>query len=101
MQDGMVKQKLKVEQEVRAMKFDDSGFFLLAGTKTGCIHVLECNDSNLLFFKFKVQLARAGVTCITFIDGAQPCAIVNTSDSHLTVIECVYQGGLLINLSVR
>ena len=30
-QNGMVLQKLKVETEVRALKFDDSGLFLLAG----------------------------------------------------------------------
>ena len=30
----MVLQKLKVETEVRALKFDDTGLFLLAGTKS-------------------------------------------------------------------
>merc|ERR1719331_3611363 len=34
-QNGMVLQKLKVETEVRALKFDDTGLFLLAGTKNG------------------------------------------------------------------
>merc|ERR1712167_402525 len=66
-QNGAVLQKLKVETEVRALKFDDTGLFLLAGTKNGGIHVLEASDSSTLKFKFKVQLTRGGVTCITFV----------------------------------
>merc|ERR1712194_537343 len=79
-QNGMVLQKLKVETEVRALKFDDSGLFLLAGTKNGSIHVLEATDSSTLKFKFKVQLARG---CVTIID-------------------CSYgRDGSLVNLTVR
>jgi len=105
-QNGMVLQKLKVETEVRALKFDDTGLFLLAGTKNGSIHVLEASDSNTLKFKFKVQLARGGVTCITFVPAAygQPsCLLVNTSDSSATIIDCTYgpPAGVLTNLSVR
>ncbi|CAL1158168.1 unnamed protein product, partial [Cladocopium goreaui] len=51
--NGTVLQKLKVETEVRALKFDDTGLFLLAGTKSGSIHVLEAADSSTLKFKFK------------------------------------------------
>jgi myosin heavy subunit/signal recognition particle receptor subunit beta len=105
-QNGMVLQKLKVETEVRALKFDDTGLFLLAGTKNGSIHVLEASDSNTLKFKFKVQLARGGVTCITFVPAAygQPaCLLVNTSDSSATIIDCTYgpPAGVLTNLAVR
>jgi WD40 repeat protein/GTPase SAR1 family protein len=105
-QNGMVLQKLKVETEVRALKFDDTGLFLLAGTKNGSIHVLEASDSSTLKFKFKVQLARGGVTCITFVPasyGQPPCLLVNTSDSSATIIDCTYgpPAGVLANLSVR
>eukprot|EP00443_Scrippsiella_acuminata_P068851 CAMPEP_0115487064 /NCGR_PEP_ID=MMETSP0271-20121206/60759_1 /TAXON_ID=71861 /ORGANISM="Scrippsiella trochoidea, Strain CCMP3099" /LENGTH=1711 /DNA_ID=CAMNT_0002915095 /DNA_START=96 /DNA_END=5231 /DNA_ORIENTATION=+ len=109
-QNGMVLQKLKVETEVRALKFDDTGLFLLAGTKSGSIHVLEASDSSTLKFKFKVQLARGGVTCITFVSaayGQPPCLLVNTSDSSATIIDCTYgpqrgpQEGNLQNLAVR
>mmetsp|Transcript_66739 Transcript_66739/g.105579 ORF Transcript_66739/g.105579 Transcript_66739/m.105579 type:complete len:641 (+) Transcript_66739:148-2070(+) len=105
-QNGMVLQKLKVETEVRALKFDDTGLFLLAGTKNGSIHVLEASDSNTLKFKFKVQLARGGVTCITFVPaayGQPPCLLVNTSDSSATIIDCTYgpPAGVLTNLAVR
>jgi len=110
-QNGMVLQKLKVETEVRALKFDDTGLFLLAGTKSGSIHVLEASDSSTLKFKFKVQLARGGVTCITFVMaayGQPPCLLVNTSDSSATIIDCTYTqqqgnsgGGVLTNLAVR
>lgn len=105
-QNGMVLQKLKVETEVRALKFDDTGLFLLAGTKNGSIHVLEASDSNTLKFKFKVQLARGGVTCITFVPAChnQPaCLLVNTSDSSATIIDCTYgpPQGVLTNLAVR
>merc|ERR1711900_13571 len=75
-QNGQVLQKLKVETEVRALKFDDMGLFLLAGTKNGSLHVLEAVESCMLKFKFKVQLARGGVTCITFVPAAHgqlPC----------------------------
>eukprot|EP00440_Ansanella_granifera_P071094 gb/GFBE01077158.1/.p1 GENE.gb/GFBE01077158.1/~~gb/GFBE01077158.1/.p1 ORF type:complete len:1701 (+),score=509.72 gb/GFBE01077158.1/:1-5103(+) len=105
-QNGMVLQKLKVETEVRALKFDDTGLFLLAGTKSGSIHVLEATDSNTLKFKFKVQLARGGVTCIAFVPaayGQPPCLLVNTSDSSATIIDCTYgpPAGVLTNLAVR
>jgi len=105
-QNGMVLQKLKVETEVRALKFDDTGLFLLAGTKNGGIHVLEASDSSTLKFKFKVQLARGGVTCITFVQasyGQPPCLLVNTSDSSATIIDCTYgpPAGVLTNLTVR
>mmetsp|Transcript_3782 Transcript_3782/g.4756 ORF Transcript_3782/g.4756 Transcript_3782/m.4756 type:complete len:1711 (+) Transcript_3782:132-5264(+) len=105
-QNGMVLQKLKVETEVRALKFDDTGLFLLAGTKNGSIHVLEASDSNTLKFKFKVQLARGGVTCITFVPasfGQPSCLLVNTSDSSATIIDCTYgpAAGVLTNLTVR
>ncbi|CAD7956287.1 unnamed protein product [Amoebophrya sp. A120] len=105
-QNGMVMQKLKVETEVRALKFDDSGLFLIAGTKNGSIHVLEASDSSTLKFRFKVQLARGGVTCITFVPAAHgnpPCLLVNTSDSSVTIIDCTYgpPAGVLTNLTVR
>merc|ERR1719265_1806962 len=105
-QNGMVLQKLKVETEVRALKFDDTGLFLLAGTKNGSIHVLEASDSSTLKFKFKVQLARGGVTCITFVPavhGQPACLLVNTSDSSVTIIDCTYgpPASVLTNLTVR
>eukprot|EP00397_Hematodinium_sp_SG-2012_P000521 GEMP01000522.1.p1 GENE.GEMP01000522.1~~GEMP01000522.1.p1 ORF type:complete len:1700 (+),score=383.46 GEMP01000522.1:143-5242(+) len=107
-QNGMVLQKLKVETEVRALKFDDTGLFLLAGTKNGSIHVLEASDSSTLKFKFKAQLARGGVTCITFVKQQQgnpnpPCLLVNTADSSVAIVDCMYgpPAGVLTNLTVR
>lgn len=105
-QNGMVLQKLKVETEVRTLKFDDTGMFLLAGTKSGSIHVLEATDNNMLKFKFKVQLARGGVTCLVFVPAAHgqpPCLLVNTSDSSASIIDCTYgpPAGVLTNLAVR
>jgi len=105
-QNGMVLQKLKVETEVRTLKFDDTGLFLLAGTKSGSIHVLEATDSSTLKFKFKVQLARGGVTCLVFVpaaNGQPPCLLVNTSDSSASIIDCTYgpPSGVLTNLAVR
>jgi len=104
--NGMVLQKLKVETEVRALAFDDTGSFLLAGTKSGSIHVLEASDASTLKFKFKVQLARGGVTCICFVSanmGQPACLLVNTSDSSATIIDCTYgpPAGQLTNLAVR
>ena len=104
--NGMVLQKLKVEAEVRALKFDDTGLFLLAGTKNGSVHVLEACDNATLRFKFKLQLARGSVTCITFVsarNGQPPCLLVNSSDSSVTIVDCVYgpPGSVLINLNVR
>merc|ERR1719181_2388800 len=105
-QNGTVLQKLKVETEVRALKFDDTGLFLLAGTKNGSIQVLEASDASSLKFKFKVQLTRGGVTCITFVPAAHqnaPCLLVNTSDSNVTIIDTTYgpPSGVLTNLTVR
>jgi WD40 repeat protein len=104
--NGMVLQKLKVEAEVRALKFDDTGLFLLAGTKNGSVHVLEACDNATLRFKFKLQLARGGITCITFVSAKEnqpPCLLVNSSDSTVTIVDCIYgpPGSTLINLNVR
>lgn len=51
-------QKLKVESEVRALKFDDTGLFCFAGTKAGAVHVLEASDTINIRFKFKTSLGR-------------------------------------------
>ena len=40
MQNGMVLQKLKVETEVRTLKFDDTGMFLLVGGRELCPDLL-------------------------------------------------------------
>jgi len=105
-QNGTVLQKLKVETEVRALKFDDTGLFLLAGTKNGSIQVLEASDASSLKFRFRVNLTRGGVTCITFVPAVNqqpPCLLVNTSDSSVTIIDCIYgpPSGELQNLTVR
>jgi len=106
-QNGIVVQKLKVESEVRALKFDDTGLFCLAGTKNGAIHVLEASDSNTLKFKFKNHLSRGAVTWITFVGSnspdSNPCLLVNSCDSHITIIDCIYgpPQGVLTNLAVR
>eukprot|EP00922_Rhytidocystis_sp_ex-Travisia-forbesii_P058005 GHVS01085809.1.p1 GENE.GHVS01085809.1~~GHVS01085809.1.p1 ORF type:complete len:419 (+),score=71.88 GHVS01085809.1:2-1258(+) len=106
-QNGSVLQKLKVESEVRALRFDDTGLFCLAGTKNGAIHVLEATDASTIRFKFKTQLARGAVTCITFVPSTSPdvppCVLVNSCDSNVTIIDCVYgpPSGVLTNLSVR
>lgn len=106
LENGALLQKLKVETTVRALKFDDTGRFLLAGTLGGSIHVLEASGASTLNFKFKLQLSRGGVTCITFVPamhGQPPCLLVNTADSSVTIIDCNYgpPAGVLINLSVR
>jgi WD40 repeat protein len=105
-QNGQVLQKLKVETEVRALKFDDTGLFLIAGTKNGFLHVLEAIDACAIKFKFKLALARGGVTCITFVQAAHgfpPCLLVNTADSSVAMVDCTYgpPSGVLTNLSVR
>ena len=51
-----------------------------------------------------MQLARGGVTNITFAPaqgGNLPCLLVNTSDSHVSIIDVVYHGQVLTNLVVR
>merc|ERR1719201_2590149 len=105
-QNGQVLQKLKVETEVRALKFDDTGLFLIAGTKNGFLHVLEAIDACAIKFKFKLALARGGVTCITFVQAAHgfpPCLLVNTADSSVAMVDCTYgpPAGVLTNLAVR
>lgn len=111
--NGRVQQTLNVETEVFALTFDDTGRFLLAGTKNGSIHVLEVKFKfkvrSTLQFKFKVQVGRGevdfGVTCITFVPVGTwqpPCLLVNTSDS-VAILDCTYETptGSLTNLTVR
>jgi len=104
--NAMVQQKLKAESEVRALKFDDTGVFLLAGTKNGGVDVLEASGDGTLRFKFKLQLARGSVTCITFVPAmhGQPARLlVNTSDSSVAIVNCMYgpPAGVLTGLVVR
>lgn len=106
MQNGQVLQMLKVAHEVRALKFDDTGLFLLAGTKAGSMHVFEATDSSSLMFKFQIELSNGSVSCITFVPAAhqnRPFLLVNTSDSSVTIVDCIYEppSGVLTNLSVR
>jgi len=109
-ENGRIQQTLKVETEAFALRFDDTGLFLLAGTKNGSIHVLEASKSPMLQFKFKVQVGRdgveLGVTCISFVPAGTwqpPRLLVNTSDSSVTIIDCIYEPptGSLVNLTVR
>merc|ERR1712232_589936 len=103
--NGTVLQKLTMDAEVRRLKFDDTGLFLLAGTKIGTILVFQASDSRLEF-KFKVPVAKVSVSCMTFVpasDGQPACLFVNTVDSTATIIDCLYgpTPGMLSNLSVR
>ncbi|KFH09200.1 myosin F [Toxoplasma gondii VAND] len=104
---GRVIQKLKVESEVRALKFDDTGLFCFAGTKAGAVHVLEASDTVNIRFKFKTSLGKGAVTCITFVPstgpGQYPRLLINCCDSSVAVVECIYgpPPGVLTNLLVR
>ena len=55
-ENGRVLQNLKITSTVLALKFDDTGLFLFAGTKDGAAHVLEASNSTTLEFKFKVPI---------------------------------------------
>jgi len=105
MQNGTVLQKLKVETEVRALQFDDTGLHLFAGTKSGSIHTLEASESNTLKFKHKLHLSRGGITCLTFVPAAHgmpACLLVNSSDSNASIVDCTYSGNnQIMNLQVR
>jgi len=105
-QNGHVLQKLKFESEVRAMKFDDLGMHLVAGTKSGTIHVLEAAEATQLKFRFKIGLSRAAITHITFIptrqDGETPQIAVNACDSTLSIMDCLYTAhGSMTHLVVK
>eukprot|EP00398_MALV-I-01_sp_L67-1_P001020 gene1020-572_t len=158
-QHGGILQKLKVESEVRAMTFDESGLFLFAGTKIGSIIVLEAVKTSefthsLQFkFTFKSHLdpkimeqpvcgkhctqckmswpshyngcpqciiplstdtnpnglfsrppLMGSITNIVFVPehgGNPPAVFVNSSDSHVYILDVVYEGQQLTDLSVR
>jgi len=106
-QNGTVLQKLKVDSEVRALRFDDTGLFCLAGTKAGAIHVLEATDNHQIKFKFKFNLAKSAITCICFVPSnspeTHPCLLVNSCDSTVAIVDCIYgpPSGVLTNLAVR
>lgn len=103
---GSVIQKLKVESEIRALRFDDTGLFCLAGTKNGHIHVFEAADNANLKFKFKQQLAHGAITCITFVparnDNDAATLFINSCDSTVAIVDCMYgPPGVLSQLRVR
>uniref|UniRef100_A0A0G4GR33 Myosin motor domain-containing protein n=1 Tax=Chromera velia CCMP2878 TaxID=1169474 RepID=A0A0G4GR33_9ALVE len=106
-ENGIVHQKLKVDAEVRALKFDDTGLFCMAGTKTGNIHVLEASDNANLKFKFRLTVARGAITCITFVPsqdpGRNPMLLVNSCDSIVSIVDCMYgpAPGVLSSLQVQ
>ena len=90
--------KIKIQNVVQTLRFDDSGRYLFVGTKSGAVEVLEVSreEKNLLQPRFKVQLAHEGVTSITYVPAIKenpPCLLVNTpSDSSATIVDCVYGG---------
>eukprot|EP00929_Paragymnodinium_shiwhaense_P105640 TRINITY_DN7068_c0_g2_i3.p1 TRINITY_DN7068_c0_g2~~TRINITY_DN7068_c0_g2_i3.p1 ORF type:complete len:1669 (+),score=441.76 TRINITY_DN7068_c0_g2_i3:89-5095(+) len=97
---GTVLQKLKVENEVRAMAFDAEGRYLVLGTRAGMLHGLDCKRCDeataqfeLKFCVQKFNLSKAGITCITFV-GAMgehtPRLLVNTWDSSVAILGCMY-----------
>ena len=105
-ESGSLLQNLKITSEVRALKFDDTGLFLFAGTEDGAAHVLEASNSTTLEFKFKVQISCATVSCITFVPashGRPACLLVNTADDSVRILDCTYgpPAGILTNLTVR
>ena len=84
---GQVVQELNVESEVRALRFDDTGLFLLAGGTKGFLHVLEVSSRRRVArvsFTFKLNPHCATVTCITFVPpahGKPACFLAATTDS--------------------
>ena len=105
-ENGSLLQNLKIGSEVRALKVDDTGLFLFAGTKDGAVHVLEAPNSTTLEFKFQVQIGCKAVTCITFVPashGRPACLLVNTVDDSVHILDCTYgpPAGILTNLTVR
>uniref|UniRef100_A0A0G4GQT3 Uncharacterized protein n=1 Tax=Chromera velia CCMP2878 TaxID=1169474 RepID=A0A0G4GQT3_9ALVE len=105
--NGIVHQKLKVDSEVRAMRFDGTGKYLMAGTKAGNIHVLEAIDGATLKFKFRLTVARGVITCITFVpspeEGRNPFVLVNSCDDIVSIVDCLYgpAPGVLCRLQVQ
>ncbi|CDJ39994.1 hypothetical protein ETH_00037495, partial [Eimeria tenella] len=55
---GKVLQKLKMDSEVRAIRFDDTGLFCFAGNKAGQLYVLEATDSASLTYRYKLNLSK-------------------------------------------
>ncbi|OEH75849.1 myosin f [Cyclospora cayetanensis] len=103
---GKVLQKMKMESEVRAIRFDDTGLFCFAGNKAGQLCVLEASDNATLTYKYKLNISKGAITCITFVPSRspreRPLVIANCCDSNVAVVECVYgmENGSLSNLQV-
>lgn len=49
---------MKMESEVRAIRFDDTGLFCFAGNKAGQLCVLEASDNATLTYKYKLDISR-------------------------------------------
>ena len=62
-QSGAVLQELRVETDVMALAFDDTGFFLFAGMTNGSLHVFEAAEASPVEYMFKLSLSRGSVTC--------------------------------------
>jgi len=105
--NGVVAQKLKVEAEFRALKFDDTGRFCCAGATNGFVHVFEHvaeASSNVLNFKFKTRVGSGSISCIAFAPAShdQPSRfLVSSTDSSATILDCAYAAEALASLSVR
>eukprot|EP00438_Fugacium_kawagutii_P029216 Skav229551 [mRNA] locus=scaffold568:343765:344874:+ [translate_table: standard] len=108
---GQLDVKVEFSSQIRALTFDDTGRFLLAGTRPGHIHVLQVQVEGLgptmvrLLFEFMVSVADGnGVSCVTFVSAAHgrpACLLVNCCDSSMSIWDCIYDDGFLKNLDLR
>jgi len=93
-------QKIKMENEVRAMTFDEDGNYVILGTKMGNLSALNIEETtsldgySQLQLKFSVQkfsVSDSTLTDMTFIpESSHACAglIVNSMDDTVVILDC-------------
>jgi len=94
---------------IRALAFDGSGAFLLAGTASGSLHVLAGSDPTTLTQQFEVLVAAEALLDLALArpppgGGGAPAGglLVATTASSVCIIDCVYSSlGGLTCLAVR
>uniref|UniRef100_A0A0G4I0A2 Uncharacterized protein n=1 Tax=Chromera velia CCMP2878 TaxID=1169474 RepID=A0A0G4I0A2_9ALVE len=103
--NGTVHQKLKVETAVRALTFDDTGRYGMAGTKAGHIHILEASGDKNLKFKFRLQVATAPITCMTFVPSKDPqrhpMLLVSHCDSLVSIVDFYGQAAGMLSCMLQ
>uniref|UniRef100_A0A0G4HYK3 Uncharacterized protein n=1 Tax=Chromera velia CCMP2878 TaxID=1169474 RepID=A0A0G4HYK3_9ALVE len=81
-------QTLQMDSTVSALAFDLTGYFCIAGTKKGDIHVVEISDDLRMTSNLQFRLSSFAVTCIALVPSLSLTNSSSSIDSQKLLVAC-------------